>query len=219
MPWLARPVARGAPLIRVSKAAARAWPFPMPLSHSRSPGPGASGSSVSPLASLRAACAAIRRVPALDRDEDMKLRMIIVAGAMMLAGGTGAVVATVPAGAAPAASAASAPAMGIYAGYIGAQVNGYGYAMDVQSGFAVPGWPLISWPFSATDPAQQFYWFTYAGSDETHPYGSPVKIAEYAPNGHLTNLVMADIGKGVIELRVANGSNPAVGLERLRLDQ
>jgi hypothetical protein len=118
--------------------------------------------------------------------------------------------ATVPAGAAGASPAApittAAPAMGIYAGYIGAQVNGYGYAMDVQSGFAVPNWPLISWPYSATDPAQQFYWFTYAGSDEIHPYGTPVKIAEYAPDGHLTNLVVADIGGGVIELRVANGS-------------
>jgi len=136
----------------------------------------------------------------------MKLRTIVVAAAMLVASGAGAAVATVNAAAAPTLPAAAVPAMGIYAGYIGAQVNGYGYAIDVQSGFAVPNWPLISWPFSATDPAQQFYWFTYAGSDETHPYGSPVKIAEYAPNGHLTNLVMADIGKGVIELRVANGS-------------
>jgi len=48
--------------------------------------------------------------------------------------------------------------MGIYAGYIGAQVNGYGYAIGVQVQQAVPNWPLISWPFSATDPVQQFIW-------------------------------------------------------------
>jgi hypothetical protein len=76
----------------------------------------------------------------------MKLRTMVVAAAILLAGGTGAAVATVPAGA---------------------------------------------------------------------PSARP-----YAPNGHLTNLVMADIGGGVIELRAANRVYlPAAGLERLRLGQ
>ena len=47
---------------------------------------------------------------------------------------------------------------GHLAGYIGTQVNGYGYAIDVQVQQAVPNWPLISWPFSGTDPVQQFLW-------------------------------------------------------------
>src|SRR5208282_1287242 len=67
MPRLARPVVSGAPSNRVSKAAASACPWPAPLSQSRRPGPPASGSRLSSLPSLAAACAAIRRDPALDR--------------------------------------------------------------------------------------------------------------------------------------------------------
>jgi hypothetical protein len=43
---------------------------------------------------------------------------------------------------------------GIYAGSIEARVNRYGYAMDVMRQRASADWPIISWPFSATDAVQ-----------------------------------------------------------------
>ena len=66
MDRLARPVNAGTPLSLVSKAAARPSRWPRSLSQSRIPGPRASWSIRSPLGSLAAAFAAIRRVDRLD---------------------------------------------------------------------------------------------------------------------------------------------------------
>ena len=83
-------------------------------------------------------------------------------------------------------------ATGIYAGYCGTQVDSGSPALSITVG----RWGRIVATSHPRRGAADWFWFRYEGGANN--------IAEFAPNGVTSNLVMAQVGSR-IELQRANG--------------
>jgi hypothetical protein len=124
------------------------------------------------------------------------LQRSALAGAMAAAATIAAVAATGLASASPTAPTSSNNcATGIYAGYCGTQVD----SNSPQLSIAVGNWGQIVGSAKPHSGAADWFWFAYDGGSN--------KIAEFAPNGVASNLVMAQQGSKIVLQRATGKTN------------
>jgi hypothetical protein len=116
--------------------------------------------------------------------------MSAAVGVVAAAAGTGLADATV---AAPQVSTKCAT--GVYAGYCGTQVNSGVPALSI----AVSGLGKVIATSHVHGAKGDWFWFAYNGGS--------TKIAEYAPNGVASNLVMAQVGNHIVLQRATGAAN------------
>ena len=136
----------------------------------------------------------------------MNIRKLAIGGAVVAA--VAALVGTTAASAAP--KPAPVPSSGIFAGYEGAEVSGYGLAINVHRGIAAPGVTVYGYKFNPADPAARFLWIKplsgpYATA--TAPFGGTLKVAAYTLYGMPTNLVLTEAAGNHVTLQPYDPKN------------
>jgi len=121
-----------------------------------------------------------------------------------------AVLGTTAASAAPKSPPAPVPSSGLFAGYEGAEVSGYGLAINVHKGIAAPGVTVYGYKFNPADPAARFLWIKplsgpYATA--TAPFGGTLKVAAYTLYGMPTNLVLTEAAGNHVTLQPYDPKN------------
>ena len=138
----------------------------------------------------------------------MNIRKLAIGAATAVA--VAAVLGTTAASAAPKSPPAPVPSSGLFAGYEGAEVSGYGLAINVHKGIAAPGVTVYGYKFNPADPAVRFLWIKplsgpYATA--TAPFGGTLKVAAYTLYGMPTNLVLTEAAGNHVTLQPYDPKN------------